>query len=239
VRYTNLDPGILEDLNAVGFLRDDDRRELDTNLSHTFWISSGPVEKVSAEANYNRYTGHDGVLRSWELEPEIEVVFRSGWLLEVERVDEYKLFEAEFRNERTVVTGGWDGRDGRAVAVFAGNGVNYGSDLVLWGAEAKWPLGRFRAAYSLTRLDLDPDPVGDSTWIHVFEGRYSFSPDMFLKLFVQTHSAIEKENVQALFVWRFKPPFGSVQVAYQRGTSALGRQSDQGDTLFTKLAWVF
>jgi hypothetical protein len=40
-------------------------------------------------------------------------------------------------------------------------------------------------------------------------------------------------------VWRFLPPFGQLQVAYQRGTSPLGEVSEQGDTLFTKLAWVF
>jgi hypothetical protein len=239
VRYTNLDAGIREDFYAVGFLRDDDRKEFDTNFPRPFWVAAGPVEKVTAGANYNRYTSQDDVLRSWELDAEVEVVFRSGWQLEVERIDEYKLFEAEFRNDRTVVTGGWDGRDGRAVEIFAGRGVNFDSDLALWGAEAAWPLGRLRLAYSLTRLELDPDPEGDTTWIHVFEGRYNFSPDLFLKVFAQTNSAIDKDNVQVLFVWRFKPPFGSFQLAYQRGTSALGEQSDQGDTFFTKFAWVF
>jgi len=73
----------------------------------------------------------------------------------------------------------------------------------------------------------------------VLETRYAFNPDLFLKLFVQTNSALDKENVQALFVWRFKPPFGSLQVAYQRGTSLLGERSEQGNTLFTKLSWVF
>jgi len=240
VRYTHLDPGIRDDFNATGFLRDDDRRELDSNLTHTFWISSGAVEKVKAGANYNRYSGQDGVLRSWVLDTEVDVVFRSGWQLEVERFEEYKLFEDEFRNHRTVVSGGWDGRDGRTVEIFAGSGVNYGSDLELWGAEAAWPFGdRLRLSYELTRLGLEPDPEGDTTWIHVLETRYNFNPDLFVKLFLQTNSAIDKENVQALFVWRFKPPFGALQVAYQRGTSTVGQQSEQGDTFFTKLAWVF
>ncbi len=240
VRYTHLDPGIKDDFNAVGFLRDDDRRELDSNLTHTFWVPSGPVEKVEAGTNYNRYGGRDGLLRSWELDSEIEVVLRSGWELELERFDEYKLFEAEFRNHRTVLRGGWDGRDGREFSGFAGSGENFGSDLTLWGAEAAWPFGdRLRLGCSLTRLELDPDPDRDTTWIHVLEGRYAFTPDLFLKLFVQSNSAIGKDNVQALFVWRFRPPFGSLQVAYQRGTSAFGEQSEQGDTLFTKLAWVF
>jgi hypothetical protein len=50
---------------------------------------------------------------------------------------------------------------------------------------------------------------------------------------------VDKLNIQAVWVWRFKPPFGSVQVAYQRGTSEIGEVSTQGDTLFTKLSWVF
>ena len=52
-------------------------------------------------------------------------------------------------------------------------------------------------------------------------------------------TALDKENIQALWVWRFKPPFGSLQVALQRGTSLLGERSEQGNTLFTKLSWVF
>jgi hypothetical protein len=239
VRYTNLDAGILEDFNTVGFLRDDDRKEFDTNFTRTFWVTEGPVERVRAGANYNRYTGQDGVLRSWELDAEIDIVLRSGWEFEIERIDEYQLFEDEFRNDRTVATVGWDGRDGREIEVFAGAGVNFDSDLSLWGMEASWPIGRLRLGYSLTRLNLDPDPEDDSTWIHVVEGRYTFNPDLFIKLFVQTNSAIDKDNIQALFVWRFKPPFGSFQVAYQRGTSDFGEESTQDDTIFTKLAWVF
>lgn len=68
---------------------------------------------------------------------------------------------------------------------------------------------------------------------------YYFTNDLFVKLFAQTNSAIDKDNIQLLGVWRMRPPFGSLQVAYQRGTSALGEESTQGNTLFAKLAWVF
>jgi len=50
---------------------------------------------------------------------------------------------------------------------------------------------------------------------------------------------ISKENVQLLGVWRFLPPFGSLQIAYQKGTSEIGEMSEQDDTIFTKLPWVF
>ncbi len=240
VRYTNLDPGIREDFNAVGFLRDDDRREFDTNLRRSFWIESGPVEKVEAGANYNRFYSHTGTLRAWDLDATVEVVFRNGVEVEVRRIDDYQLFEKGFRNDRTVLDVGWDGRDGRKLSAFAGRGVNFDSDLTLYGAEATWAFGdAWRLGYSLTRLELDPDPEGNTTWIHVFETLHAFNPDLFVKLFVQSNSAIDKVNVQAVGVWRFKPPFGSLQLAYQRGTSEAGEVSTQGDTLFTKLSWVF
>ena len=85
----------------------------------------------------------------------------------------------------------------------------------------------------------DPDPENETTWIPVFNGVYNFNPDLFIKLFLQTNTAVDKLNIQAVWVWRFKPPFGSFQVAYQRGTSEVGEVSSQGDTLFTKLSWVF
>jgi hypothetical protein len=35
------------------------------------------------------------------------------------------------------------------------------------------------------------------------------------------------------------PPFGTIQVAYQRGTAAFGERSRQGNTLFVKATTVF
>ncbi|MEE8218301.1 MAG: hypothetical protein V3S03_04985 [Vicinamibacteria bacterium] len=69
--------------------------------------------------------------------------------------------------------------------------------------------------------------------------QWACQPDLFVKLFVQSNSAIDKLNVQVVGVWRFRPPFGTFQIAYQRGTSQTGEVSTQGDTIFTKLSWVF
>jgi hypothetical protein len=240
IRYTNLDRNIKDDFNAAGFLRDDDRREFDTNLTHSFWLEKGAMEKIEPGVNYNRYYSQNGDLRSWELDAEVDFVFRRGFEIELEVLDEYQVFEKGFRNHRVQLETGWDSRNGRSVFVFAGTGVNYDSDLTLYGAEIGWAFGdRLRLEYSATRLELDPDPEDETTWIHVFNGIYNFNPDNFLKLFLQTNTAVDKVNIQAVWVWRFKPPFGSLQVAYQRGTSEIGESSDQGDTLFTKLSWVF
>ena len=79
----------------------------------------------------------------------------------------------------------------------------------------------------------------ETTWIHVVPSYYYFQADLFFKLFYQNNSSISKKNTQATFVWRFIPPFGALQVAYQHGTAPFGEISEQGHTLFTKLSWVF
>jgi hypothetical protein len=240
VRYTNLDTDIREDFNAVGFLEDDDRKEFDTALEHTFWFESGGLEQIKIDTNYNRYWNQQDVLRSWELAAEISFVLRNGWKFEVDGLDQFELFEKEFRNRQVDFEVGWDGRDGRSVAVIAGTGTNFDSDLLLYGIELEWKLSdRWNLSYSLTRLELVPDPESDTTLIHVFNTDYYFNPDLLIRFFFQSNSAIDKENIQALLVWRFLPPFGSLQLAYQRGTSPTGEHSDQGNTFFSKLSWVF
>ncbi len=75
--------------------------------------------------------------------------------------------------------------------------------------------------YELTRLIFDPDPENESTWIHVVRATNYFTKDLFLKLFYQINSAIDKKNIQVLFVYRFQSTFGLVQLAYQRGSARI------------------
>jgi len=58
-------------------------------------------------------------------------------------------------------------------------------------------------------------------------------------VFYQVNSSIDKKNIQVLFVYRFQPPFGLVQLAYQKGTARFGEKGNQGDTLFFKIAYLF
>ena len=240
IGYSNLDEGIRKDINAIGFLRDDDRREWDTRYRRTFWLDSGAIEKIQVTGDYERFNSQKGVLRNWQAEAEVEMVLRNHWEFEVEYTEGFELFEKEFRNDRVEARVGWDSRKGRGIFATVGSGKNFDNDLTLYGLDLEWSVNdRLGFSYEVTRLELDPDPENDTTWIHIFEASYFFHPDNFVKVFAQTNEVIDKVNVQALWVWRFMPPFGSLQVAYQTGTSERGEVSEQGDTLFTKLSWVF
>ncbi len=119
-------------------------------------------------------------------------------------------------------------------------GRNFDADFLLWTASLRHKVTpALSAEYSLERLELDPDPLQQSTWIHVIHANQFFTKDLFRRLFLQTNSAIDRRNVQAVFVYRYPPPFGTVQVAYQRGTAAFGERSTQGNTLFVKATTVF
>lgn len=135
---------------------------------------------------------------------------------------------------------GYNTREYQSISSGLEFGRNFDSDYLLWTGTARYKVtAELSAEYSPERLELDPDPQGQSTWIHVIRANQSFTKDLFLRLFLQTNSAIDRNNVQAVFVYRYLPPFGTLQLAYQRGTAAFGQRSTQGNTLFLKATTVF
>ncbi|MFQ5790613.1 MAG: DUF5916 domain-containing protein, partial [Acidobacteriota bacterium] len=238
-RYTHLGDRFGDHVNAIGFIRDDDRREMDSAVEKQFWIRQGPLERVAYDSNYNIYWSQKGVLRSWQIDQSLRFDLRNRWSGGLWHTNEFKLFEKKFRNNVSGVEIGYNTREWQSVSFVYGFGRNFDSDIRLVGAEVKHKItDELSFEYSVTRLWSDPDPGERSTVIHVLRGVQSFTKDLFLKLFFQTSSAIDRRNVQAVFVWRYKPPYGSIQVAYQRGTAAFGERSEQGNTLFVKFSYV-
>lgn len=240
VRYTHLGDHFRDNVNAVGLIRDDDRREVDSALQKTFWIRRGPLERFEYGSNYNIYWGQTGTLRSWQIDESVELELRSRWSFEVAHTEEFKRFEKDFRNRATEVQLGYNTRAFQSVELGYEFGRNFDADFRLVSASASYkPSAASSVEYELERLILDPDPEDGSTWIHVLRGSQFFTNDLFLQLFLQSNSAIDRRNVQAVFVYRYRPPFGTLQLAFQRGTAEFGERSEQGNTLFLKATWVF
>ncbi len=240
VRYGHLGDRVADNLNVVGQIVDDDRREVDSHVMKTVWIRSGGFEQVKHDANYNIYWGQTGILRSWKVNEAVAVEFRNRLSTRVSWVEEFKRFEKDFRNRQVGFDLGYNTREYQSVSTGLEFGRNFDSDYLLWTGSARYKVTpELSAEYSLERLELDPDPRRQSTWIHVVRANQFFTKDLFLRLFFQTNSAIDRKNVQAVFVYRYLPPFGTLQVAYQRGTAAFGERSTQGNTLLVKATTVF
>ena len=180
------------------------------------------------------------MVRSWQIDESIEAILRNRFSVEGAHREEFKRFEKEFRNRQSTVTLGYNTRAFQSAQLSYRFGRNFDADFQLWSAAGAYKVNpELSLEYELQRLTLDPDPDRNSTWIHVMRVDQFFTRDLFLRMFLQTNSAIDRRNVQAAFVYRYRPPFGTMQLAYQRGTAAFGQRSNQGDTLFLKLTTVF
>jgi hypothetical protein len=240
VRYSHLGDRFAENVNVIGFVSDDDRRELDSAIEKVLWLKSGPIERLFYDSNYKVYWSQSGTLRGWEIRQSVEAELRNRFSAELSYSGDFQRFEKDFRNRRLGLEIGYNTREYQSIQAGFTSGHNFDSDFRLWTATARHKVtGELSAEYELQRLTLDPDPDNRSTWIHVLRANYFFTKDLFLRTFLQTNSAIDRRNLQAVFVWRYQPPFGTLQVAFQRGTAEFGERSQQGNTLFFKLTTVF
>ena len=240
VRYTHLGDRFADTANAIGFIRDDDRREVDSAFSRTIWVKSGAFERIDYSSNYNGYWGQDRRLRGWQVDEVVDVELRNRWGVRATWTEDLQRFEKDFRNRQIGIEAGYNTRAYQSVHGGLQFGRNFDSDFRLWLLTARRKLtAAISAEYELQRLTLDPDPDRDGTWIHVFRANHAFTKDLFLRLFFQTHSAIDRRNAEAVFVYRYRPPFGTLQLVYQRGGAGFGQRSDQGHTLFVKTSAVF
>ena len=240
LRYTHLGAHFADNANSVGFITDDDRHELDSAVEKTWWIRKGWTERIFYFSNYNIYwSTREAVLRSWQIDQELGFDFTNKLSFIVDYTREFKHYEKDFHNYRLGFELGYNTREWQSARINYESGKNFDSDYVLFGGSVNFKLGKkFSVEYRLNRLHLDPDPEQESTWLHVLRLNHYFTKDLFIKVFFQTNSAIDKENIQAVFVYRFQPPFGTIQLAYQRGTGRFGEKGQQGDTIFLKFSYV-
>jgi len=240
VRYTQLGQYFGDNANAVGFISDDNRRELDSALEKTFWVKKEGLDRIAYESNYNIYWGIDGTLRSWNIDEGLTFDLKNKFSVGAQYHEEYKLYERGFRNRETDLMLGYNTREWESAQVTYSFGKNFDLDFHLVEGSLNYKITRdFALEYSLTRLVFNPDPENESTWIHVIRATNYFTKDLYLKVFYQVNTSIDKHNIQVLFVYRFQPPFGLIQLAYQKGTGKFGEKGIQGDTLFFKIAYMF
>ncbi|MFC2160757.1 DUF5916 domain-containing protein [Acidobacteriota bacterium] len=240
VRYTQLGNHFADNANAVGFVRDDNRHEFDSAVEKTFWIKKWGFERIQYGSNYNIYWGLDWTLRSWKIDQSLEFDLKNKLSFEVDHTQEYKLYEKEFRNHQTAFRLGYNTREWQSASISYEFGRNFDLNFHLIEGRFNYKITEeFSLQYALERVIFDPDPDGESTWIHVIRATNYFTNDLFIKLFYQINSTIDKKNIQLLIVYRFQPPFGSIQLAYQKGTALFGERGNQGNTFFLKLAYMF
>ncbi|MFO7889376.1 MAG: DUF5916 domain-containing protein [bacterium] len=256
LRYSHYGIGIKENMNTIGFIRHDDRKELDSRIQHTFWINRYGFDSVQPSINYNQYWSQNDYLRSWALDADIEIEYLKMYSLEFIYEADFKAeyapyFEKNFRNHAWGIDLGFDNNQGFSASLEYKRGKNYDSEMevIEGGLELKILQG-WNVTYQAEKTWLNPGDAENNSWIHHLRTSYYVNNDLYVKLFYQNRYELYsfwknpdfnllRKTFQLVIVWRFLPPFGSLQLAYQEGTIRYTEEKGQNSTFFTKLSWVF
>jgi hypothetical protein len=241
----------MENINPVGYIADDDRREFDTNIQHHFWINRYGIDQIIAEINYNRYYSQTGMLRSWDDWNSLTAQFRKKWEWTTSYAEEFQRLERKFRNTLINNSLQYDTKQGAVAGADYSFGTNYGRDFdSIGGSMSVKVLDGWDVEYNMSRLWFSPGTYDDNSWIHYVRSTYYVNPDLYMKVFYQTKYSLWgnvdpfdydllRENIQFVFVWRFLPPFGSLQLAYQEGFAHYTDCADDNlKSCFCKLSWM-
>lgn len=256
VRYSHYGIGVKDNMNTIGFIRHDDRKEFDTNIQHTFWINKYGFDFIMPSVNYNQYWSQNNYLRSWALDADIEIEYLKMYCLELNYEADFKAkydpyFEKDFRNHAWGLDLGFDNNQGLSANLEYKRGKNYDSEMEVIEAGIQLKvLEGWNFTYQAEKTWLKPGDAEDNSWIHYIRTSYYVNNDLYVKLFYQNKYELYsfwknpdfnllRKTFQLVLVWRFLPPFGSLQLAYQEGTTRYTEEKGRNSTFFTKFSWVF
>jgi len=215
IRYSNIGENFQENVNQTGFIVDDDRRELDSDIDYTWWLKNNTFKYIAFSSNYNIFWSHQGTLRSYNLYGDMNFYFQNKFNLNVFYIDEFKLFDKKYFNNRYGVGVGYNTDEWSMARLDYWGGYNFDREFKLIKGSTRFKLSsKLSLEYSVQQIWYHPDTNNFSTLVNVLSVYYYFTKDLWVKVFAQNNSAIDRIYVYGLAGWRFKPPFGAVYLIY-------------------------
>jgi hypothetical protein len=265
LHYQQIDENFSDQVNHVGFIPDDNRRELDSAINKAFSFKGRIIERIGYISNYNVYWGMDGTLRSWQIDQGFIVNTKMNFILSGTYTQEYKYNEfflepeyiyeqggpgqpdrwvekyiQSFRNYRIRVESQYYAGEWRSFGLSLTSGRNYGANFMMLEISKKFRITKyFFSEYNLHLIEHDTERFFNDATIHVIKLTSYVTKNLLLKFFYQSKSDISKTNFHVVCVYTFKPPLGSIQLVYQKGTARFGVKGTQDHTLFLKVGYMF
>jgi len=238
VRYAELGENFKENVNQAGYVVDDDRREVDSDLSYRWWIRNNFFEYVEVESRNNMFWARTtGALRSWNFTQAAEVYLQNRFSLQYSYNNEFKLFDKEYYNHRHSFKLGYNTAEWSHATVGYTFGHNFDRDFqrLSFGGRMKIT-EKLAAEYSGDLIKFVPDVENSSTFINVMSLNYNFTKDLWIKVFAQNSTSSSKVYFYGMTGWRFKPPFGALYLIYSHDQEAeLVGEMAYADAVFLKL----
>ena len=238
VRYTELGENFRENVNQTGYVVDDDRREVDSDLSYRWWIQNKVFRYIEVETRNNAFWARTtGVLRSWNINESLEFYLQNRFSLTYSYNNEYKLFDKDYYNHRHSIDLGYNTAEWSFASAGYSFGHNFDRDFQRYSLGGRMKItDKMAVEYSGDLIKFSPDEDNFSTLINVFSVNYNFTNDLWVKLFAQNSTSTSKLYFYGLAAWRFRPPFGAVYLIYSHDQEAeLRGEFARADALFLKI----
>ncbi len=238
LRYTELGENFKENVNQTGYIVDDDRREVDSDLSYVWWLRNRFFQYISVESRNNIFWARtSGVMRSWNVTEAVELYMQNRFSLEYMYNNEFKLFDKEYYNHRHYFGLGYNRAEWSHALMAYSFGRNFDRDFQRFSLGGRMKITeKLAAEYNGDLIRFTPDVDSSSTFINVLSFNYNFTKDLWIKVFAQNSTGHGKVYFYGMAGWRFKPPFGALYLIYSHDQMAevLGDLA-RADAIFLKL----
>ena len=215
IRYSYFDgEGLKDILNEIGYLKDDNRNEFDSDVSYKWWIKK-PVFKYIKFSTANRIYWNDDFSKfmSWNINESVRFFFTNKLNLDLKYNNEYRYITSEntdYYNFYYSATLGYNTEAYNHAQLMLRKGRSFGSDYfsIETGLQLK-VLDKIAIEVKPQYIQFSPETIDFKTsFISSLSTTYNFTNNLWIKVICQNNTSIDKIYVYGLFGWRFKPPFG-------------------------------
>ncbi|MBA7580963.1 hypothetical protein ES708_22862 [subsurface metagenome] len=232
LRYTVLGENLKDNINQTGFLRDDDRHELDADLNYTFWMQNSFIRYIRVSFANKAYWSIKRELRGWTIRDQLRIYLTNKLSYQLYYSTGYQKRDTDDENGNPISLDfynyfyenelGYNTDASANVSLAYTFGRNFNRQMkILSGSLSTQPLNKLNLRYSVSWLNFEPDTIAysnirleHSTLLNILTVDYYFTNNLWLRLFAQHNTYNEKVYLYGQFGWRFKPPFGAVYLIY-------------------------
>lgn len=257
IRYSNIGKSLKDNIDEMGFISDDDRKELDADLTYRFWFKNKEVKYIDLKNMNNLYWGQDGSFRSSKFRNSFRIYFNNNFSLDLYHVAQNRQVDASYfddissgaryNNYYLKTTLGYSTDESSFASIKYSFGKNFGRDMKIY--EGHTSLMLFKKVvinYSIVKLEFTPTEIPglnlrleNPSLLNILSMDYYFTNNLWIHIFAQSDSFNERFYFYGKFGWRFKPPFGSLYVIYA-GDDYYDHEDliqMQSNTVFLKLTY--
>lgn len=218
IRYTEIGENFRDNVNETGYVADDDRKEMDSDVDYKFWLK-GPFKYVKLSGKNNVFWSQSGVLRSWYLTYGGRCYLNNKISVDLYYNDEYKNWyrriSDKYYNHFYKGVVGYNTDENSFIELAFQEGINFKRDYSLFEINASFQVfKKLNANYEFKYLRFSPDPQSESTTLNITGLSYYWTNDLWLRIFAQHSTNDNRIYFYGLAGWRFKPPFGALYLIY-------------------------